>query len=294
MKFHSFSLFLKEAFKNILHNKVMSVATILTLAAGLFLFGITSALTLNIFSITEKLEKDFMLAAYLDETLTDEQIKAVGETIKSIPDVEKIIFESKEDAYEVLKERWGNTDILEEIDDGSILRDSYQIVITDLSKASDINTKLEEIEGVAKVSHVENEMSVFVDVTSKIQFGTIVISIILALLSMLIMTNTINMSIFARKKQIGIMKYVGATDWYIRWPFILEGMMIGLFSSLLSLIALNYIYNAVATGLGSYSQLIGFLTKAQALPFIIVIVISTGLILGSLASIFSIKKHLKV
>ena len=85
---------------------------------------------------------------------------------------------------------------------------------------------LEKIKGIAKVSRMEDEMSTFVNITNKIQLGTIIITIILALLSVLIMTNTINMSIFSRKKQINIMKYVGATDWYIRWPFIIEGMII--------------------------------------------------------------------
>ena len=294
MKLHSFSLFIKDAFKNILLNKVMSLATIFTLAAGLFLFGVTSALALNVFSITDKLESDFKLAVFLEEDLEKDDINEVGIKIQELEFVESIEFVSKQDAFDSFKKSWGDTEILEGIDDGSILRDSFQISLMDLSKSKEVADKVEKIKGIANVSRLEDEMSTFVNITNKVQVGTIIITIILALLAMLIMTNTINMSIFSRRKQINIMKYVGATDWYIRWPFIIEGLLIGLISSIVSNLLLSYMYGVFTVSMGSYSELVGILTKDAAMPVISSLVISTGLVLGCIASILSIKKHLKV
>ena len=136
-------------------------------------------------------------------------------------------------------------------------------------------------------------MSAFVNITRKVQTGTIIVTVILALLAVLIMTNTINMSINARDKQIRIMRYVGATDWYIRWPFIIEGMLIGVISSLISCLALEYMYGSFVKNLGSYSELIGVLTKESAMPVITAGVVGTGIILGCIASMISIKNSLK-
>ncbi len=294
MKLHTISIFIKDAFHNILLNKAMSIATILTLAAGLFLFGITSALTLNVFSITETLEKDFTLSVFIDETLETEDINDIGLKIQELKEVESIEFISKEDAYESFKETWGDTEILDGINDGSILRNSYKITLTDLALSKELVKSLEEIEGIAKVSKLEDEMSTFVNISNKIQVGTLIITIILALLAMLIMTNTVNMSINARKREINIMKYVGATDWYIRWPFIIEGMLIGLISSFLSWMLLSYIYGAILKGIGSYNEMLGIIPKSQAMPHLTFIIIGTGLILGAISSIFSVRNHLKV
>lgn len=294
MKLHSFSLFIKDAFKNIMLNKVMSLATIFILAAGLFLFGVTSALALNVFSITDKLEKDFKLAVYLDETLETEDINNIGIKIQEFEFVDSVEFVSKDDAFDDFKKRWGDTEILEGIDDGSILRNSFKITLSDLTKSRQVADNLEKIKGIAKVSRMEDEMSTFVNITNKVQVGTIIITIILALLSVLIMTTTISMSIFSRRKQINIMKYVGATDWYIRWPFIIEGLLIGLISSFISYLVLSYLYTTLMASIGSYSELIGVLPKEAAMPCISFIVIGTGLFLGCIASMFSIRKHLKV
>lgn len=294
MKLHTISIFIKDAFHNILINKAMSVATIFTLAAGLFLFGLTSALTLNVFSITETLEKDFTLSVFIDETLETEDINKIGLEIQKLSQVESIEFVSKEDAYDSFKETWGDTEILDGINDGSILRNSYKITLTDLSLSKELVAELEGIEGIAKVSRLEDEMSTFVNISNKIQVGTLIITIILALLAMLIMTNTVNMSISARKREINIMKYVGATDWYIRWPFIIEGMLIGLISSFLSWMLLSYIYGAVLKSIGSYNEMLGLIPKTQAMPTLTLIIIGTGLVLGSIASIFSVRNHLKV
>lgn len=294
MKLHSFSIFIKDASKNMLLNKLMTLATIITLSAGIFLFGITSSLTFNVFSITEKLEKDFKIQAYLDETLDTDDINEIGLEIQNIENVLSTEFLSKEEAFAELKSRYENPEFLDGIDDGNILRNSFKVTLSDLSQSKSVVMKLEKIKGIAKITKLDDEMTKFVNIMNKIQLGTVVISIILALLAVLIITNTINMSIFARRKQINIMKYVGATDWYIRWPFIFEGTIIGIISSALSLTGIYFLYNKFFESMGNYSETLGILTTNALFPIIVIIVTVLGISLGCLGSIFSIRKHLKV
>ena len=294
MKLHSFSTFIKDAFHNIILNKLMSVATIFTLAAGIFLFGITTALTVNVFSITGKLEKDFKLAVYLEDELEQKDINKIGVSIQEIENVESTEFVTKEAAFSELKEQFGDTDLLEGLDGGDILRSSYKITLSDLNASSEVTKELEKIKGVAKVTKLDDEMAKFKEMTTKAQIGTVAISVILALLAVLIIINTINMSIFARRKEISIMKYVGATDWYIRWPFIFEGLLIGAISSAFAYTGTYFLYKSFVNTMGSYSELIGVLSLNDAMGPVSFAVIGLGLALGCLGSIVAIKKYLKV
>jgi len=294
MQIHSFKTFFKDAFKNIATNGLMSVATIITLSAGIFLFGLTLAITLNVFAVTDKLQKDFKLAVYLSEDLEKADINSIGLKIKDIPNVAEIEFVSKEDAFIDFKKQFGETDILDGIDDGSILRNSYKITLTDLSYSKQVSENLKNIHGIAKVSELEDAMDKFVLVSKKLQVATVTISIILCLLAVLIITNTINMSIFSRRKQINIMKYIGATDWYIRWPFIIEGLLIGLISSALSFLGIYYLYNILIGASGKSGELIGFLSRSEIAVPILMSLIAVGLFLGCFGSTVSVKKHLKV
>lgn len=294
MKLHSFSLFIKDAFKNILKNKLMSLATIFTLASGIFLFGITVALALNIFSITNTLEKDFKLAVYLEEELSQDEINKIALKIQDIENVESTDFVDKKAAFEELKKQYGETDLLDGLDGEDFLRDSYKITLSDLSFSKDVVKKLEEIEGIAKITKLEDEMETFKDVTSKAQAGTLILSIILALLAVLIIINTINISIFSRRKQINIMKYVGATDWYIRWPFIIEGLLIGLIASAISTVAIYFLYDAFVNAMGVGKDMLGILITSLAMPYVSFATVGMGILLGCIGSIVSVKKYLLV
>lgn len=294
MKFHSFKHFFKDAFNNTIRNRLMSLATIITLASGIFLLGLTLIITFNVFAVTEKLQKDFKIAVYLDENINTAKINEIGLKIKDIPNVLGIEFVSKEKAFEDFKEQYGETEILEGINDGSVLRNSYKITLSDLKFSREVSESLRKIDGIVKVTEFDDYMERLISVSKKLQIGTITISLILCLLSILIITNTINMSIFSRRKQINIMKYVGATDWYIRWPFIIEGFIIGIISALLSFLGVYMLYDILIKATGTSGEMIGFLTKEQAMPFVFAIIVFVGIILGCLGSFFSVKKHLKV
>ncbi len=292
--FHSFHNFLKDAFHNIVRNKILTLATVITLTAGLFLFGFSTAIALNVFSITDKLENDFKIAVYIDEKYPSENISRIETAISKLPNVEAVTFVPKDEAFEDLKESFGETEILEGIDNGSILRDSYQLTLTDLTLTDQLVPELQKIDGIVKVVTMDDTMQTFLDVTGKLQVGTIVISLILALLSVLIITNTIQLSIHDRRKQINIMKFVGATDWYIRWPFLIEGVLIGLMAAVISFFGVYVIYDAIIGTTSGFTNTIGLVDKHQMITPIALVTFVSGILLGALGSLLSIRKHLKV
>lgn len=294
MKLSSFSNAFKESFANIIRNRLMSVATVITLSAGLFLFGLTSALTLNVFSITDKLQSDFKLEVYISEDYDMTKKAELENAIKSVPNVQGIEFIPNEVAFQEMKTDFPAPELLEGFDNTNVLRDAYRITLINLDSSADTVTRLEQVEGIAKVSQLAGKMQSFLNLITKLQIATVIISIILGLLAILIITNTINMSIFARKKQINIMKYVGATDGYIKLPFLLEGLFIGLISATLSYFAVYFLYDAALGSMGLYAANYGVLSKEQiALPLAL-ITGGMGIILGCMGSLFAIRKHLKV
>ena len=294
LKLHSFHNFLKDALRNVTLNKILTLATVITLAAGLFLFGFATAITLNVFSITDKLENDFKIAVYIDEKYPTENISRIKDEIAKLPNVSEVAFVPKDQAFEDFKETFGETDILEGIDNGSILRDSYQLTLTDLSLAPQLVPELQKIDGIVKVVTMDDTMNTFLDVTKKLQMGTIIVSLILGLLSVLIITNTINLSIFNCRKQINIMKYVGATDWYIRWPFVIEGAVIGLIAALISFAGVYFLYDAIIGSATSFNNTLGLVDKQQMILPIVLVIFAAGILLGVLGSLISVRKHLKV
>lgn len=294
LKLHSFHNFLKDALRNITLNKILTLATVITLAAGLFLFGFATAITLNVFSITDKLENDFKIAVYIDEKYPSENISRIKDEIAKLPNISEITFVPKDQAFEDFKAAFGETDILEGIDNGSILRDSYQLTLTDLSLARQLVPELQKIDGIVKVVAMDDKMDTFLNVTKKLQMGTIIVSLILGLLSVLIITNTINLSIFNRRKQINIMKYVGATDWYIRWPFVIEGAVIGLIAAVISFAGVYFLYDAIIGTTAGFNNTLGLVDKQQMVLPILLVIFSAGILLGVLGSLISVRKHLKV
>lgn len=294
MNLHSYSGFFGDAVNNIIRNRLMSVATIITLIAGLFLCGLSAALTANIFSITDTLASDFKLDIYIDQACSDEQVSAIGEQIKAIENVEGITFVSKEQTLKETKERYSDTQIFEGIDDSDIFRDSYKVTLVSLEFSQEVTDKISKIQGVAKITDVNDEMNKFMEVSRKAQIIIIIISIVLGMLSVLIITNTINMSIFARKKQINIMKYVGATDGYIRRPFILEGLLMGIIAALFSFGGLYFLYNSFITAAGTIGANFGILNLRDTMICVGSTVGVFGMILGILGSVIAIKSHLKV
>ena len=250
---------------------------------------------MNINYIGEQIKSQCEIQAYIDIEIDGEEARAIASEVEKIQNVEKTVFETKAEAFENYSEQLGGNSIaLEGLEGEDFLRNSVKITLTDLSLAAATASEVEKIEGIAEVINHQETVDNVLKVTTYIQTASFVIMIILMIVSLFIISNTIKLSVAARANEIHIMKFVGATNWFIRWPFIIEGILIGLVGSLLALIVtyLGYIplYNSVTESFG----LINLYSPASVTGIIIPTVIAFGCIMGAFASTVSTTRHLKV
>ena len=297
MKIRDLKYYTKEASKNVFSNGWMSLASSFTVIASILIFGIFLILTINLNFMASQFESDYEIILVIDETYTQEQTDAMRGQLESIEFVESVTFDSKADRLQELKEGMGENAFLFDgyENENNPLRDWYKITLTDLSQTDAVVAQLEAVEGIAEIKLNRDTIDSLLSATSYIAKNSIWIMIALGLISVFIISNTIKLTVFSRAKEINIMKFVGATDWFIRWPFIIEGMMIGLIGSLFALLIITFGYNGIIASLSSMG--IGFITFKpldDMLPYLIPSFIGMGIILGAIGSLISVRKHLKV
>ena len=294
MKASSFIYFIKEGLRNLWANRLMSLASVGVLMACLILMGNTILLSANVNNVVKKIESVNEVLIYLNDGLSDKQISDVGTQIKDNTNISECTFISKEQALDEYKKSLGsNASILSELD-GNPLPNAYQIKLKDLSKMQVTVNQMSEITGVLKVATNEDFSKKLVDLRSKIGIGIIVVVAIMFLVSLFIIVNTIKIALYIRKREINIMKYVGATNWFIRWPFVFEGIFVGLIAGVISFFAQMFMYNFVMSG---FVGLIGDLQPidfSQLSGFVFLGFVGAGILVGVCGSIISIRKYLKV
>lgn len=297
MKINSVKYFMKEASRNVFSNGWMSVASMFTVVASLLVFGIFMVLALNVNHMVAKQEKDYEITLTVDENCTQEEMELLGKSLSNLPNVSEAIFESKEERMEYLREKFGEDANLLDAYQGeeNPLRNWYKIRCVDLNQSDQTVAMIKELKGVARVISNGETINKLTTVSKYISTASVWIMIALAVISIFIIANTIKLAVFSRRKEINIMKYVGATDWFIRWPFIIEGMIIGLMGAVVSglFIALSYegIVGVFATLKIAFMD---FIPLKSIMVYISIIFVLMGLGLGALGSLIAVRKHLKV
>ena len=274
----------------------MTLASVFTVMASLLVLGVFLVLSLNLNTIVGDLEGSYEIIAVVDEKTSEEGLAAIGKDIEKIENVNDAALDRKEDRLENLKEDFGeNGSLLDRYQDDNPLRDWYKITLQDLNRSSETIPKIEQVDGVAKVIQNEDAISSLVSIATYIRQFSFWIIIALAIVSIFIISNTIKLTVYTRRKEINIMKFVGATDWFIRWPFIIEGIIIGLVGSCLSvgliLLCYHFLLGVVQNLNIMFLQLQPF---NEILPIILGSSFGLGAILGGLGSFISVRKHLNV
>ena len=249
MKIRTSEYFIREVFLSLRRNNWMSVASVGTVAVSLFIFGMFLMLVMNMNKMAESLESQVQINVYLEESVSREDARDIEKDLKEMQGVEKVTFVSKEDAMERFKERLGDQKtLLEALDDTNPLPDAFEVTITRPELVKTAAESIEKLDGVESGKYGQDVMEHLFEMTRLIRiFGFSLIQV-LALATLFIISNTIRLTVFARRKEIAIMKYVGATDWFIRWPFVLEGMVLGLLGSLVAAVVLRTAYTGMAVG----------------------------------------------
>lgn len=285
----------KEGFKNIWLNRLMSVASISVLLSCLVMMGIAFMLIVNMQEIITNIEDSNVIVAFVDDNADDETVAKVRTDLMKIENVKDCEFVSKEEAFEEQLDALGGDRTLFEGMDNP-LPDSYRVVLDDLTL---FDSTLRQIENTDNIQSVREDRELSQQVASirktvtYISFGVI---IILLIVSLFIISNTIKITMFSRRLEIKIMKSVGATSWFIRWPFMIEGMSLGVISGVLSLGVVWGVYELVARSIGGSFILFmsgGIVPFKDHALFILVAFLAVGIITGAFGSAVSISKYLK-
>ena len=295
MKIRTSEYFIREVFMSLGRNNWMSLASIGTVAVSLFIFGMFLMLVLNMNKMAESMESQVQINVYLEDSVDREQARDMESDLKALEGVRAVTFVTKDEAMERFKERLGDQKtMLDALDDTNPLPDSFEVMITqpDLVKAA--AATIEKWDGVESAKYGQDVMEHLFDITRLIRIFGFTLMLVLAFATLFIISNTIRLTVFARRKEIAIMKYVGATDWFIRWPFMLEGMVLGLLGSIVSAIALRLVYTGIAEKIYATLAFFPLIPEEPFLSYITVVVILSGMAVGSIGSAVSIKKFLKV
>jgi cell division transport system permease protein len=288
-----------QGFKNIFRNKVFSLASIATISSCIFLFGLFYAVIVNFQYIVREAQSGVAITVFFDEGITDEKIKEIGEEIKSREEVSQVNYISADEAWESFKEEY-----LGEYADGfendNPLEDAsnYEIYMKDVSRQSTLVQYLESLEGVRTVNRSDITADALSNVNILIGYVSGGIIFILLAVSIFLISNTVTIGISVRKEEISIMKLIGAKDFVVRAPFVIEGIIIGIIGSTLPLIAVYYIYNnviAYATEKFTVlSDILRFLSVEEVFSTLIPISIAMGVGIGFFGSFSTVRKHLRV
>lgn len=302
MKISTFFYTIKQGIVNLFRNKWYTLASIATIAACLFMFGIFYAVVANFQHMVKSMQKEVSVTVFFDEGISQSRVEEIGKLITArTEEVDHIRFVSAEEAWQWYQEEYFG-DQKEEFLAGyptNPLADSfnYEVYLKDVAKQEQLVTYLESIPGVRSVNYdtVANTLS---GVNSLISYVSIGIILILLGVSVFLISNTVTVGISVRRAEINIMKYIGATDYLVRAPFVIEGMLIGLLGAAIPLLVIYSIYNSVLMFVmekfTSLSKLLEFLSADTIYDFLLPVSLLVGVGIGLLGSIITVRKHIKV
>ena len=299
MRYNVLTYLIGEGLSNIFKNKKQAATSFGTMCVIMIFFGICFMLVGNFNNFIKQVESVQGIQVYITKGATDDDVKTLGEQIKALNGVNTVEFVSKEEGLQHMKDKFGEKSYLLDIyDESNVIPDSYVVTLTDLSLSSTVQTEINELQNVKKITSSDETAETLVRIAKGVKIGSYIIIIALVCVSVFIISNTIKLTVYARRKEISIMKYVGATNSFIRWPFIVEGIIIGLISGAISLALIAGLYMVISQNVG----FIGFLSNlglrlldfSDMFNLILIIYLVLGVGIGVLGSSLSMRKYLKV
>lgn len=276
-------------------NGLMTLASISTVALSLFMLGVFLCGVMNLNNMASNLENQVQLSVYLKDGLTTEQIMETGKQIKAIPNLKQLEFVNKEQAMKDFKERLGEQQQLVNALDGvNPLPNSYVLTFENPEDVKTTAKLVTTFSGVESTHYGQDIIEELFRITQVIRFGGIVLIAFLAGATLFIISNTIRLTVFARRKEIAIMKYVGATNGFIRWPFLIEGMLLGLIGAIIAVACVGWLYNFITL---EVARSLAFFPLVPMFPFfydVILYLLAGGIVVGAIGSTISLRQYMKV
>ncbi len=285
----------KEGFRNIRSNSLMSLASVGVLMSCLIMIGVAFLLFVNIDSMLGDISQENVIMVFIEDDATDDEIVEMGRKIRDIENVQEAVFVPKEEAFPEVMESIGSAAALFEGMESDLLPDAYEITLNDMEKYDASVKELEKLDNVIQLRHNREFASQLTNIRTTGGYISIAVILMLLVVSLFIISNTVKVTMYNRRLEIKIMKSVGATKWFIRWPFIVEGIVLGVISGLISLGIVFVIYHFASDAVADISGVFA----VKPVPFkdhvlvMLTAFVATGVITGAFGSIVSMNKYLK-
>lgn len=292
----------KQGVSNIIKNKMFSIASVATMAACIFLFGVFFSIVTNFQYIVEKAEEGVAIVVLFDEEASDERVREIGEELSGHKGVLEAKYVSAENAWEEFQKSYfkDNPEAAEGFKDDNPLAnsDNYEVYLKSVEEQDEVVAFAESLEGVRKVNKSDAVAKTLENVNMLMAYVSGAIIIILLIVAIFLISNTVSMGITIRREEIGIMKYIGAKDGFVRAPFVIEGVLIGLVGAAIPLVVLYFAYEktvaAIMTKFSVLNTILDFLPVSQVYSTLLPVGLALGVGIGFVGSFFTVRKHLRV
>ena len=295
MKLKTGEYFIQEVFHSLRRNNWMTFASIGTVAVSLFVLGVFLILVLNKNRLAGMLESQVQISVYLEDHLTDREKRQIGYDIESLQGIDSVTYVDRETAKERLKERLGDQKyLLDALSEDNPLPDAFEVTVTTPAVVESAAGAIGSMQGVEEAKYGQDVVEHLFDITRLMRIFGFVLMGLLGGATLFIISNTIRLTVFARRKEIAIMKYVGATDWFIRWPFLLEGIVLGCIGGLIAAVALRSFYAAMAAKIYSTLAFFPLMPQYPFMNYVTLAILWAGIVIGAIGSVISLKRFLRV
>ncbi len=299
MKISTLFYTLRQGVKNIFRNKLFSMASIATIAACLFLFGILYSVVMNFQHIVKNAQEGVSVTVFFNEGISQDRIDAIGEQIKARVEVSDVKYTSADEAWEWFQNKYFEGKHTEGFPTNPLEGyENYEVFLNDVSMQDALVTWLQSLPDVRLVKYSSLTANALTGVNLIVAYASVGIIVILLSVSIFLISNTVTIGISVRQEEISIMKYIGATDFFTRAPFVIEGMLIGAIGSGIPLLLIYFIYNDVVTSAMSkfqaLSSILNFLTVQEVFHVLVPVSLGIGIGIGFLGSFTTVRKHLRV
>ena len=296
MIFRNAKYFFTQGVKGLVSNSLMTLASIGIVIASLVLFGVFVLFGMNINNIGEQIKDQCEINVYMPNDMSRDDVRAIGSQLGEIEYVKEARLYTKEERLQNYKEgvHQDQAEVINTLETDNPLRDAYVLSLTDVRKANAVASEAAKIKGVEEVTNRQDLIQSILSITNTVKHISMWLLLILAAISIFIISNTIKIGMFARRKEINIMKFVGATDWFIRWPFIIEGMLLGAVGAAVAICIVLFGYGSVFGNLQSFMGNIKLLEASEIFNVIVIGFFAMGMTIGMAGSAMSLRKHLHV
>lgn len=295
MSFSTKWYYLKETFTSLKRNSLMSIASVTTVALSILVLGLFLTMVLNVNNLAQYLENQVQVTVYMSDAATSVQRRQVEQQLKTTRGVMEVKGVTKEEALQNFKKQLREQEkLLDALGEDNPFPYSFEVQVDKPERIQEIVPQIEKMPGVETAKFGQEVVEHLFQLTRILRLGGIFLIIMLAIATLFIISNTIRITVFARRREVSIMKYVGATNWFIRWPFLLEGMFMGFVGALIAAVALFKMYDAAQVKI--YSTL-AFFPLLPSWPFMVYLcagLVAVGTFIGAAGSAISLRKFLDV